>query len=116
MPVFGAFTLSEHSTAEDRKVWAVNGHSVTKPKIVIQTRKAPSGVDGNAVQTSTFKVVYGTVDPDSVPMQGKVNVTVEVRYPQGALATDVDEAIDVLQAIVAHAQMDTFADTQTWFT
>lgn len=110
----GALTLTEFSDKENSRTWVTSTHAVSKPRVVIQRRKVPDGSNGKSVQTSELSLAYGTEDADGLPMSSKINIDLSIRYPVGALLTDVQAAVDALQVLVASANFDSLAEKQLY--
>jgi hypothetical protein len=113
----GASTLTEYSDGDNSRTWVNAGHTNAKPQLVIQKRKIPGNqADLSAFMTSSFKVVYGTVDASGDPMAQKISLECTARHPQGALAADLTNAIALFQEFVADADFDDAVKKALYYT
>jgi len=97
-------TLTEYTTNGNSRTYSVSGHTISKPKLVIQKRRVPSG--SQTTGETSIQVVYGTEDADGAILPSKVLFTASVRYPIDTADTSVADALAVFQDIV---QSDEFA-------
>jgi hypothetical protein len=92
-------SMSEFSDSENRRTWAVTGHTTTKPKLVIQKRKTATSTSG--VNEDDIQVVFGTVDGAGLPLQSKAVFTANFRRPVNGASADNTAALAVIRDIVA---------------
>lgn len=99
--------LTHYSNKENSRTYVTSGHTVTRPKLVIQKRKVASSNTG--VQTDIISVLHGTVDEEGLPISSKVAFEVEVRRPVniGSTETDVTDALAIFRDIVAGDEFGT---------
>lgn len=105
-------TMSEFSDSENRRTYAVDGHTVQLPKLVIQRRSVPKST--SAVGESQLQVVYGTKDSEGVPLASKVAFNAIVRYPNNGTASDVTAALAVFRDLVASDEFEAMVTGQTY--
>ena len=80
-------------------------HTVSKPQLVIQKRRVPSG--NQTIAEDNITLVFGTVDADSKPHANNILFEVKLRRPFDAASADITAAKALLQDIVSS---DEFAD------
>jgi hypothetical protein len=104
--------LTEFSDNGDSRTYTFTGHSVVKPKLVIQKRKVP-GVNGKVAETSV-SVICGTEDSLGAYLPEKVSFQVIVRTPINGITTDVDAALAVFRDIMAGDEFGFSIPTQNF--
>lgn len=104
--------ISEFSDENNRRTYAVSGHTVQAPKLLIQKRKVPS--NPAAVSEDELMVVYGTEDPEGVPLVSKVVFAASVRRPANGDAADVTAALAVFRDFVASDQFTAMVTGQAY--
>jgi hypothetical protein len=82
--------------------------------MVIQTRKVPNSVNG--VAETSIKVVHGTENADSEPIDQKVSFEVVVRSPLAGQASDVTAALAIFRDIVAGDEFGLTVTSQNYLT
>lgn len=102
--------VSEFSDQENRRTYAISGHTVQAPKLLIQKRKVPSTANGNS--ESELQVVYGTTDAADVPLQSKIVFLANVRYPADGKSTDIADALAKFRDFVASDEFTNMVNTQ----
>lgn len=109
-----SFTLgmTEFSDENNRRTFMVTGHTVQKPKLVIQKRSVPK--TPNSVGESQLMVVYGTDDASGAALASKVNFTASVRYPADGTAADVTAALAAFRDLVASDEFTSMVNTQAY--
>lgn len=91
--------LTEYADIGNARTWTISGHTVKKPRLVIQTRRVPSG--NQVIAEVNFKTVYGTEDSDGNALAQKISFETKVRYPMDYLAADLTAAQVVHRDVVA---------------
>lgn len=91
--------LTEYSDKENSRTYVVSGHSVSKPKKVLQKRK--EAINGATIQEDTITVYYGTEDSNGDLLDSRVTFTVTLRRPKDGIAADVAAALVVFRDIIA---------------
>lgn len=107
-----ATTISEFSDENNRRTYAIDGHTIQAPRLLIQKRKVPS--TPAAVSEDELMVVYGTKDSDGLPLQSKVAFSASVRRPANGDAADVTAALAVFRDLVASDEFTTMVTGQTY--
>lgn len=107
-----ATAINEFSDKENSRTYAITGHTVAAPKLLIQKRKVPAMASG--VSESTLNVVYGTTDAEGNVLQSKVNFGASVRYPANGKSSDVTAALAVFRDFVASDQFSAMVTGQTY--
>jgi len=92
--------LTKFSQNGNSVTYTVTGHTVQKPRLVLQKRKIPSS-DSNAVAQLDTSIVYGAVDSAGAVLPSRIMLTVSARRPVSAVSTDVDNAVAVFRDFVA---------------
>lgn len=105
-----ATVISEFSDSENRRTYAVTGHTVQKPKLVVQKRSVPKTT--TSVGESQLMVVYGTLDATGVPIASKVVFQASVRYPANGLSADISAALAVFRDLVASDEFTNLVNSQ----
>lgn len=91
--------LTEFSDKENSRTFFYTGHTVSKPKLVLQKRKVPVG--NQVTVEDTITVLCGTEDGDGAILDSKVSFTATVRRPKNGIAADVTAALAVFRDIIA---------------
>jgi hypothetical protein len=107
-----ATTLTEFSSLGDSRTWTVSGHSVAKPKLVIQKRKVPTG--NQTVAEVKCSVIYGTEDSDGAMLPSKVVYDVIARYPVSSGDTAIADALVVFRDVVQSTEFGTAVTSQNF--
>lgn len=105
-------TITEFSDKENNRTYMVSGHTVAKPKLVIQKRKVPATT--TASSESSLQVVYGTEDSAGDPLTSKVVFLTSVRSPANGLAADVTAALAVYRDFVASDEFTAMVTSQAY--
>lgn len=104
--------LTEYANNGNSITWTVAGHTVQKPRLVIQTRRVPSG--NQVMAEVVYKTIYGTEDVDGNPIPQKISYETKVRYPMGYLAADLSAAQVVHRDVVAGDEFAAGITTFNW--
>jgi fructose-specific component phosphotransferase system IIB-like protein len=102
--------IQEFSDKENHRTYAISGHTVTSPKLLIQKRKQGSTLGSN--QESELQVVYGTSDANDVPLASKVVMLANIRYPINCKSADVTAALAVFRDFVASDEFTALVNSQ----
>ena len=105
-------TITEFSDKENNRTYMVSGHTVAKPKLVIQKRKVAATTTANS--ESRLMVVYGTEDSAAEPLSSKVVFDAGVRSPANGLAADVTAALAVFRDFVASDEFTAMVTSQAY--
>jgi len=105
-------TISEFSDTENRRTYAISGHTVQAPKLLIQKRSVPK--TASSVGESTLSVIYGTTDADGNIHPSKVGFAANVRYPADGQASDVTAALAVFRDFVASDEFTALVNAQSY--
>jgi hypothetical protein len=105
-------TITEFSDKENNRTYMVTGHTVAKPRLVIQKRKVPATVAANS--ESSLLVVYGTEDSAAEPLSSKVVFNANVRSPANGDEADVTAALAVFRDFVASDEFTTLVTQQAY--
>jgi hypothetical protein len=105
-------TITEFSDSENRRKYAIDGHTVQAPRVLIQKRKEPSTSAG--IADSELMVVYGTTDADSEPLSAKVVFSASVRFPANGQSSDVTAALAVFRDMVASDEFTNLVNSQEY--
>lgn len=91
-----------YSDSANSRTYARNGHTNREPLLAIYKRTLPKvTADDNGVADFTVKLVKGDVDAAGAPRKRNTLVTLNVSMPQDNDATDVDNLLTYLGAILA---------------
>lgn len=105
--------LEEFSTLGDSKTNIETAtHTASKPRLVIQRRKTPTGSTANL--ESTISVVHATEDADGNVLSQKVTLQAVIRYPKNGDYADVTAALVVFRDLVQSDEFSDTAEKQTW--
>lgn len=107
-----ATVIAEFSDENNRRTYAINGHTVQAPRLLIQKRKVPS--TPTSVSEDELIVVYGTEDAGGSPLAAKVAFSASVRRPTNGDAADVTAALAVFRDFVASDQFTAMVNSQTY--
>lgn len=103
-------TLKRFSSNGNSRTYTSTGHLVTKPKLVLQKRRVPSG--NQVVQEDVITILHGTEDSSGAALAQRVSFSVTVRKPITGIAADVTAALAVFRDIVANDEFANVVDTQ----
>lgn len=104
--------LTEFSNNGDSRTTTLSGHTVLKPKVVIEKRKVPVG--SQVVSEYSVSVVNATENDDGEVLPQKVVIQAVVRLPIHGQATDVSAVLATFRDIVAGDEFTNSVDTQEW--
>lgn len=105
-------TISEFSDSENRRTYEVSGHTVQKPKLVIQKRRVPSSTAANA--ESNLQVVFGTVNSTGDVLPSKIVISADARYPANGTITDVQAALAAFRDLVQSDEFTNMVMSQSY--
>jgi len=106
--------LTEFSDTGNSRTYTSTGHVVSKPKLVLQKRRVPSG-DGTVAE-DTITVLHGCEDSAGDILSSKVGFSVTIRRPIDSISADVSAALAVFRDIVAGDEFANTVDTQEYLT
>jgi hypothetical protein len=104
--------LVEFANNGNSKTSTLSGHSAKLPKLVIEKRRVPEGLQ--KIAEYSCKVIYATTDAESNPLSSKVSYEVIARYPIDGQTSDITGGLAVLRDIVAGDEFANSVDTQEW--
>lgn len=104
--------LTEFADSPTSRTYTTTGHTVLKPKLVIQKRKIPSNSNGNA--ESRVAIVHATEDSDGEVIANRVAFEAVVRMPLQGDATDQVAALAIFRDIIAGDEFGNTVTTQEW--
>lgn len=104
--------LTEFSNKENSRTSSVAGHLASRPRLVIESRRVPSG--NQVVMENTIRVSYGTVDADVQPIPERVSLSATMRFPIHGKTSDRDAALAVFRDIIAGDEFGDTFETQNW--
>jgi hypothetical protein len=102
--------LTEFSNNGDSITWTTSGHTASKPKLVLQKRKVPSG--SQIVSETTIQVVHATEDDAGEVLPQKVAFEAKVRHPVNGQVADVTAVLAIFRDIVAGDEFGNMVTTQ----
>jgi hypothetical protein len=107
-------SLTEFSTNGDSRTWTTSGHTVSKPKLVLQKRRVPVG--NQTIAETTISVIHAAADSTGAVLPSKVNMSVTVRTPLGIDSGDtaVADALAILKDIVGSDEFASTVSTQNF--
>jgi len=104
--------LTEFSDNGNSRVFTLANHSVSKPQLVIQKRKVPSG--NKVVVQDDITVSFATADVTGVVLPQRVAFNVTVTRPLGHDTADVSSALAVIRDIIAGDEFGNTVLTQEY--
>lgn len=104
--------LVEFSDKENERTYTYTGHTVQKPKMVLQRRKVPVG--NQTIAEDTLSVLAGCVDAAGVALPSRVLFSLTVRRPISAVAGDVTAPLAVFRDIVNSDEVTAMVNGQTY--
>lgn len=104
--------LTEFSDSGDSRTCTTSGHTAIQPKLVIQKRKVPTGVEG--VAEMSYSVIHGTTDSEDAPLPQRVGFTATVRYPVQGDSADISAALTIFKDLVAGDEFAASVTSQNW--
>jgi len=104
--------LTEFSDKENSRTYTVSGHTISKPRLVIQKRKVPSGAQ--TVSEVSIDVIYGTVDADGAALSNKYSFSVISKGPINGTTADRDAALVVFRDVIAGDEFGTAVSGQLY--
>lgn len=107
-----ATTLTGYTDKGDTRIWRTAGHTVVKPKLVMQKRRLPVG--NQTTSELTISVLQAAVGEDDMVLPSKVLFSATVRIPTGIKAgeTTVADSLVIFRDVV---QSTEFGDALTTF-
>ena len=99
--------LQNTSNEGNTVTWALPGHTVQKPKLLILKRTVPTYNSGKSVWSDPkyqYKVVYGVVDADANPVKPLIQIGTEgITWPMAGVdvQTTFASALATFQAVTA---------------
>lgn len=97
-------------TVFSQGTYTTSGHTVQKPKLVLQKRRVPTG--NQVVAEDVITVLHGAEDSNGVILDSKVAFSASVRRHKDAIAADVAAALVIFRDIVAGDEFGNTVDTQ----
>jgi hypothetical protein len=104
--------LAEFAGIGNSRTSTTSGHTIQRPKLVIERRTVAEGK--KTVAEYEAKVVQAAVDPNDLVLRDKVQLSVISRVPVAADSATVDAAIVILRDIVASDEFVVSVKTQNW--
>jgi hypothetical protein len=104
--------VTEFADNGNSRTFTLAGHTVLKPKLVIQKRRVPSG--NQTVATTEVDVILATTDATGLPLKEKVRFSVSVNTPVNGDSLDNDAALAIFRDIVAGDEFAASVVTQNW--
>lgn len=104
--------LQEFSDKENSRTWTYTGHTATKPKLVLQKRKAATG--NATVIEDTITVLAATVDALGNVLPQKITFEVTIRRPILGVSADVTAAQAIFRDVVAGDEFATVVTGQSY--
>lgn len=92
-------SLTEFSTIGDKRVYTLTGHTVSKPKIVMNKRVVPTGNKTNSVFECS--VIYATEDAEGNVLQQRPSFVATVTQPIQGDTADVTAMLAIFRDIIA---------------
>lgn len=104
--------LTEFSDKENSRTFFYTGHTVMKPKLVLQRRKVPTGKE--VIAEDVITVLNGTEDAAGDYLEPRVTFSATLRRPKDGIASDVTAALAVFRDIVAGDEFTAMVTTQQY--
>lgn len=104
--------LTVFSDNGNSRTFTATGHTVQKPKLVIQTRKVPTG--NQVIQESKVSVIQATVDTGGSAIPERVSFQAVYRSPITGASADVTAALAIFRDIVASDEFTAVVNTQNF--
>lgn len=104
--------LTEFADNGNSRTYTTAGHTVSKPKLVIQKRRVPAGTQ--VVAESVFSIIHGTEDANGDNLDQKVTFEAKVRYPLDSIAADLSAAELIFRDLVAGDEFASSIRSQNW--
>lgn len=108
-----SLTLTQFQDNRNERTYALTGHTVQFPRMVLQRRKVAAGTPGSVAEDQV-SVLYGTKDSSDVPIQARVLFTATIRRPVNGVGLDVTAALADFRAIVASDEFASIVSSQQW--
>lgn len=100
-----ATTLTLFSDKENNRTWTTSGHTVSRPKLVIQKRRVPVG--NQIIQEDTISVLQSGLDAAGAVIAQKASFMLQVRQPINMVGTTVADALVIFRDIVQSTEFGT---------
>lgn len=107
-----AIPLVEYSDESNSRTYTTTGHTVAKPRMVLQKRKI--GSPGGASSVDNIQVVYGASDAVGAVLPSRIAFEVVIRRPVEAIAADTDAALATFRGIVGSDEFAAVVTTQNY--
>lgn len=102
--------LTVFSDNGNSRTYTTSTHTVQKPRIVIQTRKVPTGAQ--VIQESKLSVIHATENSEDAVIPERVSFQAVYRSPITGDAADVTAALAIFRDIVASDEFTAMVNTQ----
>lgn len=106
--------LTVFSDSQDRRVYRLDDHAVGNTRLLIQTRRVPTGAQ--VMVEDTFSIVHQPADDEALGALPNVNFTVTLRRHHASDPTTVAAALTLLRDMVASDEFGNTVDTQDYLT
>lgn len=109
-----ATVLTPFSTEGDSKTSTTVGHTVDKPKLVVEKRRVPVG--NQTVGEYTASVIQAAIDPEGLVLPSKVTMSLTVRIPLNIKAgeTTVADVLTILKDVAQSTEFGASVTSQNW--
>jgi hypothetical protein len=102
--------LTEFSNIGNSRTYTVTGHTSSKAKLVLETRRVPSGKQN--VAENVITVAYATEDADGLLIPQKASCSFSCKFPINGDTADRDAVLAVIRDIVASDEVTNTVATQ----
>lgn len=104
--------LIQRSDERNARVWEVTGHTVQKPKLMLQKRVEPKG--NQSVAEDEVMVLFGAADSTGVILPTKTAISAKIRRSTNAVVADTDAAIALFREFVASDEFAAVMNSQRY--
>lgn len=104
--------LTEYANNGDSRTSTTSGHTVSKPKLVIERRRVPTG--NQVVHEYQFRISQATVDADGLPIPQRVSFTGKLDFPINGETAIRDAVLAMARDIVAGDEFGNSVATGEW--
>lgn len=104
--------IKEFDDKSNHRTYSLPNNTVQQPKLLVQKRKTAATPE--ALAEDRLMVVYGTSDPDGLPLAKKIVFEADVRRPANALAADITAAKALFREFVASDEFDDIVDSSDY--
>lgn len=107
-----ATALTEFNDSLNSRTYTYTGHTVSKPKLIIQKRRVPTG--NQTMAEDVISIIAGTEDSDGVVLDQKESYVITHRRPIDGIAADRTALLAIIKDVVNGDEFANTGETQEY--